>query len=168
MDYNDKPHNFTSDNEMIEAEIELKTTRKSRLLLAFNSQTSLMLDLVDELFGVSPELHVRKLKQVGNNYKELLENSVTSSYAMVGDNQVHFSQYQNLMKLANSIFIKSIVDDKAHDFLGFLIAFANNECKYEITDKQFDNIDVDNQAAFELWDLEIKEKEKKENNMKKK
>lgn len=160
------PHNFTPDVENIEEHIDSRSNKKSRLMLVYYSLASLMLESVDGLGDAIP--HRQKLKQVCGNYTKLLEDEVRTAYALAGDNQLHFSQWQNLIKLSTTIFIKAIIDDKAHDYLGFLVAFANGECKYEITDKEFSKKDVDNQAAWELWELEIKEKEIKEMEIKNK
>lgn len=158
----DVPHNFTPDVVEKEAHIDNKSNRLSRLKLAHYSLSSLLVDVLDGLADVIP--HKQKLKQVISTYTKMLEDETKVGYSLAKDKELHFSQWQNLIKLGNDIFIKSIIDGKAHDFLSFLIAFDNDACKYEITDAQFDKEDVDAQAGLELLVRELKEKSKNLNN----
>lgn len=149
----DTPHNFTSDVVNVENEIDSKSNKKSRLLLAHYSLSSLLVDVLDDLGDTIP--HKQKLKQIISTYNKMLEDETKTGYKLAKDKELHFSQWQNLIKLGNNIFLKAIIDGKAHDFLSFLIAFNNDACKYEITDEKFEPENVNEQAKNELLDIKM-------------
>lgn len=144
----DMPHNFTPDVINVQNNIDSRSNIISRLKLNHYSLCSLLVDNLDELSEVIP--HKQKLKQFAENYNKLLQNETSTGYKLANDKELHFSQWQNLIKLGNNIFIKAVKEGKAHEYLSFLIAFNNDACKYEITDIQFDIKNVDEQAKNEL------------------